>query len=70
MWMAEARNRQLWSHTSEILAMLANCNSKRRYTGADFNPTLPRQIVPASVADLAGLLARRPPKKERGARGG
>jgi hypothetical protein len=41
--MAEARCRERWSHTSAVLALLANCHRDPRkkptpYKPADFNP--------------------------------
>ena len=40
--MAEARCRDNWSHTSTVLAMLANCNrnpkKSRAFKPADFDP--------------------------------
>lgn len=57
--MAEGLASCQWSHTSEILAMLANCHSKKRYTGRDFNPTLGKQVVPAKAGDVGEMLAKR-----------
>lgn len=57
--MAEGLAKSQWSHTSEILAMLANCHSKKRYTGRDFNPTLGKQVVPAKAGDVGEMLAKR-----------
>jgi hypothetical protein len=40
--MAEARGREMWGHTSTVLAMIANCNrdpkKSRAFNPADFNP--------------------------------
>ena len=39
--MAEAKQRDNWSHTSVILALTANCNrdpKKRPFQPSDFNP--------------------------------
>jgi hypothetical protein len=44
--MAEGRDRYVWSVTSALMALIANChrNSKGRTLGPDdFNPTLTRQ---------------------------
>jgi hypothetical protein len=42
VWMAEGRGRDLWSHTSALLALIANVNrdpkKSRPLKPADFNP--------------------------------
>jgi len=45
--MAEGRDRQLWGHTSQVLAMIANVNRDpkkgRVFRPSDFNPYAPRR---------------------------
>jgi len=54
--MAEGRDRQLWGHTSWLLAMIANVNrdpkKSRAFEPIDFNPYM-----------LAGRRRRGPPKR-------
>jgi hypothetical protein len=67
--MAEARARQLWEHTSHLLAMLFNANSKHRKSAADFNPTLPRPTIPVSAGVVGALLGRVQPGERSNHRG-
>ena len=45
--MAEGRGREMWGHTSAVLALLANCNrdpkKSRAFSPADFNPYASRR---------------------------
>ena len=57
--MAEARGRDLWGHTSAVLAMVANCNRdpkrSRPFSPADFNPYAARKGrggVPITAANI------------------
>jgi hypothetical protein len=49
--MAEARSQQAWSHTSAVLALLANVHrdpkKSRTYKQADFNPHLRDRLTTA-----------------------
>ena len=42
MWMAEAKSRDNWTHTSAVLAMTANCHrdpkKTKAFKPADFDP--------------------------------
>lgn len=50
--MAEARSRQLWLHTSHLLAWLGNCHSdKARFRPAQFDPH--HEASPAADASLS-----------------
>ena len=47
MWMAEAKGRDAWAHTSTVLALIANVNRDPKKTPAfqpaDFDPYRPRR---------------------------
>jgi hypothetical protein len=68
--MGEARSRQLWAHTSTLLAMLANVHrdphKTRAYKPAEFNPhvrrteKLPRVGVTALKQVFVDRVARPP----------
>lgn len=58
--MAEARCRERWSHTSVVLALLANCHRDPRkkptpYKPADFNPYLRQRELPVRKAPIEVL---------------
>jgi hypothetical protein len=58
--MAEARCRERWSHTSAVLALLANCHRDPRkkptpYKPADFNPYQRRRERPVCRAPIEVL---------------
>ncbi len=58
--MAEARSRERWSHTSAVLALLANCHRDPRkkptpYQPADFNPYQRRRERPVRKASIQVL---------------
>ena len=66
--MAGARQQQEWSHTSALLAMLANCHrdpkKTRPYKPADFQPhrtrTLPSPPTRADISVLKTVFVDRP----------
>ena len=64
LWMAEARMRQTWSHTSSVLAMIANVNRDPKkkpspFNPADFNPYgRKRKPGVAVTAQNMGILKR------------
>ena len=53
VWMAEARSRAAWAHTSSLLAMLANVNRdpkrSRAFRPDDFDPHSPERSRRAAV---------------------
>ena len=61
LWMAEARGRDNWAHTSAILALVANVNrdpkKTRAYKPADFDPyaAKDRRDEAIEVTDMATL---------------
>lgn len=58
IWMAEAKSKELWAHTSTLLAMIANVNRDPKKHGpfkpADFNPHAQR-AVKIKTSDLSIL---------------
>jgi len=59
--MAEARDRQLWAHTSSLLALVANVNRDvkkrpRPFKPADFNPHERKKGAKLGVAELKEML--------------
>jgi hypothetical protein len=64
--MAEGRRKENWSHTSHLLAMLANANrdakkQRQPFSPNDFNPfAAPPKPIPADITALKLLL---PPDK-------
>lgn len=66
VWMADARRRDEWQHTSAVLAMLANVhrNPKKKpqpFTPADFNPLAERKqpVVKTGVRTLKTIFVDR-----------
>ena len=57
--MGEARSQMLWSHTSSVLAMLANIHrdAKRSkiYHPSDFNPHAKKRIQPRTIVGIEAL---------------
>ena len=57
--MGEARSQVLWSHTSSVLAMLANIHrdAKRSkiYHPSDFNPHAKKLIQPRTMVGIEAL---------------
>ena len=57
--MGEARSQMLWSHTSSVLAMLANIHrdAKRSkiYHPSDFNPHAKKRIQPRTMVGVEAL---------------
>lgn len=53
VWMAEARGRDQWTHTSSVLALIANVNrdpkKTRPYKPSDFNPYEARRSTAAGI---------------------
>jgi hypothetical protein len=46
IWMAEGRDKHVWSVVSAMMALIANChrdNKKRPLDADDFNPTLTKE---------------------------
>ncbi len=59
LWMAEGRGRSAWSHTAEILAMLANTHrdpKKRAVKSGAFNPYAQEKEASKPVAKTKGLM--------------
>lgn len=56
--MAEGRGREMWGHTSAVLALMANCNrdpkKSRAFSPADFNPYAARRRrgIPITAANI------------------
>ena len=56
--MAEGRGREMWHHTSAVLALMANCNRdpkrSRAFSPADFNPYASRRRrgTPITAANI------------------
>lgn len=49
--MAEGKRRETWEHTSTVLALIANVNSRdRRFKPSDFNPYY-REPEPVTLDD-------------------
>jgi len=63
VWMAEAKARNEWTHTSAVMALMANAHrdpkKTRVFTPADFNPYATserkRPVVDATTKDLSIL---------------
>jgi len=60
MWMAEARDRQQWNHTSWLLAMTANCHrdpkKSRVFRPRDFHPYRRRRSgIPIKASNVSLL---------------
>jgi hypothetical protein len=57
--MGEARSQMLWSHTSSVLAMLANIHrdAKRSkiYHPSDFNPHAKKRTQPRTMVGIEAL---------------
>jgi hypothetical protein len=57
--MGEARSQMLWSHTSSVLAMLANIHrdAKRSkiYHPSDFNPHAKKRFQPRTMVGIEAL---------------
>jgi len=57
--MGEARSQLLWTHTSSVLAMLANIHrdAKRSkiYHPSDFNPHAKKRIQPRTMVGIDAL---------------
>jgi hypothetical protein len=57
--MGEARSQMLWSHTSSVLAILANIHrdAKRSkiYHPSDFNPHAKKRIQPRTMVGIEAL---------------
>ena len=57
--MGEARSQMLWSHTSSILAMLANIHRdvkrSKIYHPSDFNPHAKKRIQPRTMVGIEAL---------------
>ena len=58
VWMAEARSKERWAHTSTVLALIANVNRDPKkhspFKPADFNPHAER-AVKITTSDLSIL---------------
>ena len=54
--MAEARRREDWSHTSAVMALVANVNrdpkKTRAFKPSDFDPTARSGMAPVKTKDL------------------
>ena len=77
MLMAEGRDRQMWVHTSWLLALIANVNRDAKKTlafkPADFNPYAPRRrpgvrITKDNIRLLKSLLRNDRPQGKAGGR--
>ena len=59
MWMAEAKGRDAWAHTSAVLALIANVNRDPKKTPAfqpaDFDPFQPRPRRSSRVDRTTGF---------------
>jgi hypothetical protein len=61
VWMAEAKGRDSWAHTSAVLALVANVNRSRRgsrvFKPGDFNPFESRRRagMPLTAENLSVL---------------
>jgi hypothetical protein len=57
--MGEAKSQMLWSHTSSVLAMLANIHrdAKRSkvYHPSDFNPHAKKRVQPRTMVGIEAL---------------
>ena len=57
--MGEARSQMLWSHTSSVLAMLANIHRdvkrSKIYHPSDFNPHAKKRIQPRTMVGIEAL---------------
>ena len=57
--MGEARSQMLWSHTSSVLAMLANIHRDAKrlkiYHPSDFNPHAKKRIQPRTMVGIEAL---------------
>lgn len=57
--MAEGRARENWTHTSHLLALVANVNrdpkKSRAFQPADFNPYARRDREVSPIQDMAAL---------------
>jgi hypothetical protein len=42
--MVVARDRQQWNHTAAVMTLIANVNSKRKFSPSDFNPYIVNQV--------------------------
>jgi hypothetical protein len=61
-WMAEGKQRNDWSHTSVILALVANCNrdpKKRAFTPDDFNPFGRKSKEQIGIDDVKAMFAQK-----------
>ncbi len=68
--MAEARRREDWSHTSTVMALMANVNrdpkKTRTFKPSDFDPTVRSGMAPARTKDLHILKRVFVDRRERG----
>jgi hypothetical protein len=60
--MAQAHRRELWNHTSAVLALVANCHrdpkKTRPFKPADFHPDVGKnRAAPVAKADITVLKA-------------
>jgi hypothetical protein len=60
VWMAEAKRREAWQHTSSLIATLANIHrdpkkKPRPYSANDFQPVPAERSQPAPKADIQVL---------------
>ncbi len=59
LWLAEARARDNWAHTSTLLALLANCHrdpkKTRPFKPADFDPYTPKGEEAIRITDMGVL---------------
>lgn len=67
--MAEARSQDAWSHTSSVMALIANCHRDpkkgRAFKPADFSPFAPvEKKLKAPVSVLRDIFVPKKPPKE------
>lgn len=71
--MAEAKQRDAWNHTSQVLAMLYNCNRNpkrdRALKPADFHPFPKRRPQPSKRVSGKGLRILRDVFVKKGKKG-
>ena len=59
VWLAEARQREAWSHTSQILAMVYNSHrgkGTRPMKPAEFNPFIEKTTEPVAQTNDLSIL--------------
>ena len=59
MWLAEARQREAWSHTSQVLAMTYNAHrgkGARAMKPAEFNPFVEKATKPVAQTNDLSIL--------------